>query len=60
MLLIRFWHPQLSAEEINVFKFIFDYLDNAAQGEEALEKFEYMHLLMGKDKATPPAAKPFK
>lgn len=32
------------------FRYIFDFLDHAALGEESLELFETMHLLMGKDK----------
>ena len=34
---------------MDAFKFIFDYLDHSAYGEEALEHFEMQHLLMGKD-----------
>lgn len=30
-------------------RFIFDYLDHAAYGEDALEQFEMQHMLMGKD-----------
>jgi hypothetical protein len=50
VLLIRFWHPELSPTEIDAFKFIFDYLDHASIGDEALEQFEMMHLMMGKEK----------
>ena len=35
---------------IIAFSYIFDFLDHAALGEESLELFETMHLLMGKDK----------
>ena len=48
VLLIRFWHPDLTADEIDAFKFIFDFLDHAALGEAELEVFEYRQL-MGKD-----------
>ncbi len=48
VLLIRFWHPDLTQLEIDMFKFIFDYLDHASLGDEALEMFE-MQVLMGKD-----------
>ena len=48
VLLIRFWHPDLTQLEIEMFKFIFDYLDHASMGEEALQMFE-MNVLMGKD-----------
>jgi len=41
VLLIRFWHPDLSDEEVKAFTFIFDYLDVAALGEEALAAFEF-------------------
>ena len=33
-----------------ILRYIFDFLDHAALGEESLELFETMHLLMGKDK----------
>lgn len=49
VLLIRFWHPDLTAVEIDAFKFIFEYLDYAAAGDEGVELFEMKHLLMGKD-----------
>ena len=48
MLLIRFWHPDLSTEEIEAFKLIFEYLDHAAMGDDQLEMFE-MKKLLGKD-----------
>ena len=40
---------ELTQIEIDAFKFIFDYLDHSAFGQEALENFEIKHLLMGKD-----------
>lgn len=49
VLLIRFWHPELTATERDALNFIFDYLDHASLGEEALEWFEYKHLFLGKD-----------
>ena len=49
VLLIRFWHPDLTQLEVNMFKFIFDYLDHASMGDEALEMFEMQQVLMGKD-----------
>lgn len=49
VLLIRFWHPDLTQLEINMFKFIFEYLDYAAMGDEALEMFEMKQVLLGKD-----------
>jgi aspartate beta-hydroxylase len=49
VLLIRFWHPELTAAEVDAFKFIFAYLDHAGLGEEALERFEMQQLFMGKD-----------
>jgi len=48
VLLIRFWHPDLTQLEIEAFKFIFDFLDHANLGDEALEIFE-MKQLFGKD-----------
>ena len=48
VLLIRFWHPDLTQLEIDAFKFIFDFLDHANLGDEALEMFE-MKQLFGKD-----------
>lgn len=50
VLMLRFWHPELTAAERDAFTYIFDFLDHAALGEEQLELFETMHLLMGKDK----------
>lgn len=44
VLLIRFWHPDLTVEEINAFSFIFNYLDHASLGESALQQFEYEQL----------------
>ena len=44
VLLIRFWHPDLTTEEINAFSFIFNYLDYANMGESALQQFEYEQL----------------
>jgi hypothetical protein len=50
VLLIRFWHPDLTALEVDMFKFIFEFLDHAALGEEALELFEMkQQILLGKD-----------
>lgn len=49
VLLIRFWHPDLTDLEIEMFKFIFEYLDYAAMGDEALEMFEMKQILLGKD-----------
>ena len=49
VLLIRFWHPDLTQLEIDMFKFIFEYLDYAAMGDEALEMFEMKQVLLGKD-----------
>lgn len=49
VLLIRFWHPDLTQLEIDMFKFIFEYLDYAAMGDEALEMFEMKQILLGKD-----------
>lgn len=49
VLLVRFWHPELTKVEIDAFKFIFAYLDASAGGEEELERFEMQQLLMGKD-----------
>ena len=37
---------------IYLVRFIFEYLDHASYGDEALEQFESRHLIMGKDKAT--------
>ena len=48
VLLIRFWHPDLTTDEIEAFKLIFDYLDHAAMGDDQLEMFE-MKTLLGKD-----------
>jgi aspartyl/asparaginyl beta-hydroxylase (cupin superfamily) len=48
VLLIRFWHPDLTELEIRAFKFIFEYLDAAALGDDALQSFE-MDILRGKD-----------
>ena len=48
VLLIRFWHPDLTQDEIDAFKMIFDFLDHAACGEEALADLEFK-MLMGKD-----------
>ena len=48
MLLIRFWHPDLTDDEIQAFKLIFDYLDHAAMGDDQLEMFE-MKKMLGKD-----------
>ena len=50
VLLIRFWHPQLTLEERDAFNYIFDMLDYSAYGEEALSNFENSYILMGKDK----------
>ena len=49
VLLIRFWHPEVTAVERAAFQFIFEYLDVSAEGEEAIEKFEMQQLLMGKE-----------
>ena len=48
VLLIRFWHPDLTDDEIQAFKLIFDYLDHAAMGDDQLEMFE-MKKMLGKD-----------
>lgn len=50
VLLIRFWHPQLTLEERDAFNYIFDLLDYSAYGEEALSNFENSYIIMGKDK----------
>ncbi|KAJ1427068.1 Aspartyl/Asparaginyl beta-hydroxylase-domain-containing protein [Ochromonadaceae sp. CCMP2298] len=50
VLLIRFWHPELTVVEREAFSFIFDYLDHSAYGEEALQQFETRHLFLGTDK----------
>ena len=44
VLLIRFWHPDLTETEIKAFTFIFDYLDHSNLGEAALNAFEMEHL----------------
>jgi Aspartyl/Asparaginyl beta-hydroxylase len=44
VLLIRFWHPDLSEAEVKAFSFIFDYLDHANYGEAALREFEMEHI----------------
>lgn len=31
-------------------RFVFEYLDSAAEGDEALELFEFKHLFLGEDK----------
>lgn len=49
VLLIRFWHPELTLYERDALNFIFAYLDHASLGDEALEWFEYKHLFLGKD-----------
>ena len=49
VLLVRFWHPELTQLEASAFKFIFDFLDHAGMGDEALEQFEMQQLFMGKD-----------
>ena len=48
VLLIRFWHPELTGDERGAFKFIFDLLDHAAAGDEALDQFEF-NAFLGKD-----------
>jgi len=50
VLLIRFWHPELTLDERAAFQFIFEYLDASAEGDEAVEQFEMQTLLMGTDK----------
>ena len=42
----------LTIPPIYLDRFIFEYLDYASYGDEALEQFEYRHLFMGKDKAS--------
>ena len=42
----------LTHSPIYLDRFIFEYLDYASYGDEALEQFEYRHLFMGKDKAS--------
>lgn len=44
VLLIRSWHPDLSAVEINGLTFIFDFLNFMAIGDYELNKFEYEYL----------------
>eukprot|EP01039_Chlorochromonas_danica_P001547 gene1547-1685_t len=46
VLMLRIWHPELSAVEIDAFKFIFGYLDHSALGDEALREYEMKHLLL--------------
>jgi hypothetical protein len=41
-------------------RFIFEHLDYANEGEEALEAFEAKHLLLGRDKNNPPKPLPKK
>merc|ERR1711871_1042895 len=50
VLLIRFWHPQLSQAEREAFNYIFDMLDYSAHGEQVLSEFENSYIIMGKDK----------
>jgi len=50
VLLIRLWHQGLTQTERDAFKLIFDFLDTAAYGEEALADFEAQQLFMGKDR----------
>lgn len=47
VLLIRFWHPDLTTDEVKAFKFIFDFLDQAALGDNALDIFEMEQVLGG-------------
>jgi aspartyl/asparaginyl beta-hydroxylase (cupin superfamily) len=49
VLLIRFWHPELTTIEIEALQLIFAYLDHAAYGEEAMLEFEWKNIFMGKD-----------
>lgn len=49
VLLIRFWHPQLTLIERQALQFIFSFLDHIALGDEAVEDFERRHLFLGKD-----------
>lgn len=51
VLLIRFWHPDLTEQEKDAFSFIFSYLDHANMGENALQLFE-MEEVHGIGKAT--------
>jgi len=44
VLLIRFWHPDLTATEVRAFSFIFDFLDHANLGDAALNAFEAEHV----------------
>ena len=53
ILLIRFWHPDLSSEEVKALEFIFDYLNAAGMGEAALNIFEAEHLYELTDKKEP-------
>jgi len=48
VLLIRFWHPDLTEDEVNAFQFIFDFLDQAALGDAALDAFEIERVLGSK------------
>lgn len=44
VLLIRFWHPDLTKDEIAALTFIFDFLDHSHLGESALLDFEMEHV----------------
>ena len=44
VLLIRFWHPDLTETEVKAFTFIFDYLDHLNMGDAALNAFEAEHI----------------
>eukprot|EP00596_Hydrurales_sp_CCMP1899_P010273 CAMPEP_0119042770 /NCGR_PEP_ID=MMETSP1177-20130426/16145_1 /TAXON_ID=2985 /ORGANISM="Ochromonas sp, Strain CCMP1899" /LENGTH=333 /DNA_ID=CAMNT_0007009775 /DNA_START=224 /DNA_END=1225 /DNA_ORIENTATION=+ len=55
VLLIRFWHPDLTIAEQEAFKYIFALLDASAEGDQALDRFEFesmqpsINKFMGKD-----------
>jgi Aspartyl/Asparaginyl beta-hydroxylase len=49
VLLVRFWHPDLTEIEREAFNIIFQYLDYSALGDDALSEFEEHLLFMGKD-----------
>jgi aspartyl/asparaginyl beta-hydroxylase (cupin superfamily) len=44
VLLIRFWHPDLTETEVKAFTFIFDYLDHVNMGDAAVDAFEAEHV----------------